>query len=246
MVFGICTLRFVWSLYLASLFLLNMNTMFKKEKILTPKYKQSNAGFTLMEIIVVIAVFSITVVVAVDLFIEYTKLQKRASAEQTLGSDARFITESVSRQFRLGTIDYGFYADPDDDPFTDDDIVIGSTPVKDPSGNSILAIVDQGGDRLRYRFQETAGVGRVELSSDQGQNWTAVTPTSIDVERIDFYLAPTTDPFTLLDPVPPSGSKYSSNEQPRLTIVLQTKSLSEKPPVVANFQTTVASRLYVR
>lgn len=208
---------------------------------------KGGAGFTLMEIIIVVAIFSITVVVAIDLFLTYTKLQKRASVEQTLGSDARFITESVARQFRLGTIDYNYYADPDGDPFTSDAIAIGATPVKDTSGNSILAIVDQGGGKLRYRFQQDAnGVGRIELCSDTCASWATITPNTIDVDRVDFYLAPSRNPFQLIDPIPQVGSKYYSNEQPRLTIVLQTTSLDEKPPVVTNFQTTIVSRLYVR
>jgi hypothetical protein len=46
--------------------------------------------------------------------------------------------------------------------------------------------------------------------------------------------------------VPASGSKYQSDQQPRLTVVLQTRALDEQPPLNAFFQTTVVSRLYAR
>lgn len=200
-----------------------------------------------MEIIITVAVFSITVVMAVDLFLSYTKLQKRASVEQALGTDARFITESIVHQFRLGTIDYDYYGDPDGDTLTADAITIGSSPVKDSNGNSVLAIVNQGAGYVRYRFQQnTDGVGRVELSTDKGISWASITPSNIDVEQIDFYLAPGVNPFELKDPIPASGSVYLSDEQPRLTIVIKTTSLNEKPPLITQFQTTVTSRMYVR
>lgn len=203
----------------------------------------SQSGFTLMEIIIVVAVFSITVVLAVDLFLAYTKLQKRAATEQSIGADARFVTESIVRQMRLGTIDYDYYADPDNDPFTADDISLldADMPL------AILALIDQGGGGLLYRLTvDGNSSGRIELSTNRGEDWLAITPSSIDVERMDFYVSPSKNPFQLKDPIPETGSKYESDQQPRVTIVIETKSVNEQPPVTTRLQTTATSRLYVR
>ncbi|MFH0951645.1 MAG: prepilin-type N-terminal cleavage/methylation domain-containing protein [Patescibacteria group bacterium] len=201
--------------------------------------KKRPRGFTLIEILIAITLFSITIVVAVDVIVAYTKLQNRGVIQQTLGSDARFVMESIARQMRLGTIDYDYYADPPDES---GEIYLTAGPINK------LAIKDNANNVTLYRLN--TGTDKVEVSNDiydiGGGTWTSITPDDIEISRLDFYISPAVDPFALQDPVPAADSKYKSDEQPRVTIVMSSISNKTNPPVEKHLQTTISSRFYVR
>ncbi|MFC1662804.1 type II secretion system protein [Patescibacteria group bacterium] len=211
----------------------------------------SNKGFTLMEIVIVVAVFSITTLLAVDLIVTYSKLQKRTIAQQTIGSDARFITETIARQYRLGTTDYDYYEDPDDKPLPYDFVISANdgnnaTDPDDDMPIQTLALKDQAGQLTLYELLDNAGVGQIIISTDRGTTWTPITPNSIDVDQFDIYLFPYRDPFALEEPITETSNIYQSDDQPRITIIMTTTSLESKPPVSNTIQTMISSRLYAR
>ena len=62
-------------------------------------------GFSLMEMVVVLAVFSMTALMAVDLFVTITNVQRQVRNVQAVQSDARFVMESIVREAQVGTVD---------------------------------------------------------------------------------------------------------------------------------------------
>jgi len=202
-------------------------------------------GFTLLELLMVAAIFSITVLVSVDLFFTIAKLQKRVTAIQRVESDARFTMESMVREARMGMIDYDYYN------INSIKLLTTDTPPKIKPVN-VLATRDQDGNLTVYRLvgsviyvcainADDLATKTCDLTSTT--NWQPVTPDEIEILKLDFYITPDQNPFLLDD-----TNKYPSNNQPKVTIVFQSRSLSEELAGITNInlQTTVSSRIYKR
>lgn len=62
---------------------------------------KNSGGYTLVELLVVIASFSIIVITSVDLFVLMISQQRRILAEQELLSQTSYVTEYISRALRM-------------------------------------------------------------------------------------------------------------------------------------------------
>lgn len=60
-------------------------------------------GFTLIEVLVALAVFSTAVTIVTDVFLMSAKAQRKILATQRLQADARFVLETMAREARMGT-----------------------------------------------------------------------------------------------------------------------------------------------
>lgn len=213
-------------------------------------------GFTLMEILVVVAVFGVTSLVATNIFLLASKASRRTAISQKLQGDVRFALEAVTREVRFGTIDYDCYnAMPSCDPETPE------TPIDlaDTAGKtSLLALRDVSGNRVRYKFVGTEGAQTLQVCFIDVANealtkcnnlsrWESVTPEGVQIVSGGFFLYPFDNPFKLKEPVPPTGSPYLTDAQPRVTVVLKTEQVStDVAPERIATQTTVTSRYYAR
>ena len=65
------------------------------------KIKNNNSGFTLVELLVVIATFVVIVITSVNLFVLMISHQRRSLAEQELLSQTSYVTEYMSRALRM-------------------------------------------------------------------------------------------------------------------------------------------------
>lgn len=210
------------------------------------------SGFTLIEILTVVAVFSVVVLISINIFLFATRAQRRASDAQRTQGDIRFAMEAMGREVRFGAIEYSCYDSPD--------CVPEGAPSITPS-TTVLATVDADGKRVRFRTAPDANghtrlyvcviaVPEEPLTKCNDQlEWEAVTPVGVRVERATFYITPSIDPFSPCD----GGGHFScaypylSNEQPRVTIILQTRQEGEElVPERISMQTTVTSHVYGR
>lgn len=107
--------------------------------------QNAEAGFTLMEIILVLGIFSTTLLLVVNIFVGSAKLQQRTIVAQRLTADARYTLETMARSVRSGAIDYQFYNG--ESPYLDEALSL-DTPT-DPL--HILATIDQDGNRTIFR-----------------------------------------------------------------------------------------------
>lgn len=227
-----------------------MNTLYR----IMAKWRKKQGGFTLIELVLVTAIFAITIVLAVDIFLVVTKLQRKAVSSQRLQGDARFTMELMAKDVRLGQIDYGFYADL----ATQCAVANASCAVDFSDTVPILALRDTQGEQIVYRRTDATTPQQPNWSLWHGGGtslevcigdclstnaiWEEITPEGVHVVSTKFYIQPGEDPFT-----PTSGS-FTNNRQPLVTIQLGTQgegsNIEEQGYIF--LQTTVSTRIYER
>ena len=187
------------------------------------RHKKSNQqGFTLVEMIITMAIFTTALTTVANIFLYANRTQRKTQAGQQSQFDARFAMEVMAQQVRRGQIDYAYYGG-----------AIAGNP------QTVLALTDSTGAKVQFRRQTVGGVGKVQVSFDNGANWTDLTPPGLSAAVLSFFLSPPSDPFAAVP---------ASHAQPLVTIALSTTSTSAEgltlPPVF--LQTTVVSRQYLR
>lgn len=199
--------------------------------------KDDSRGFTLMELLVVLGLFSTVVVAASDIFILSNRSQRKILSLERTQADARFTMEAVTREVRTGKVDFEYY-------------VTRGTPIGTPEAE--LALIDSTNTPIRFH-QSDAGNATfcpntestpcflVTLGDDDP---VSITPKGVLVRNARFYISPDSDP-TVFDA---GTGTYLVNEQPRVTVVLVLDSVTTKAEDRARvqFQTTIASREYAR
>lgn len=201
------------------------------------KKNKTGAGFTLVEVVVALSIFAIATVYSISIFVQSNIVQKRTANIQRVMADARYALEVMAREVRMGNIDYA-YAN-----YTRE---LGGS-LTFPQAE--LAIRDVLNQPIRFRrFQIEAGRYSLQVCSGQdvcGEgDWLDITPQNLSVVNLAFYIAPEKDPFTW----DAALADYPADQQPRVTIILETKSLYKDLPTerISHLQTTVTSRKYVR
>lgn len=162
-------------------------------------------GFTLLEMVVSAAIFSVVILVATSLFVTTTKSQKRVQSLTKVQGDARFILESMAQRVRLDGIDYSYYLDPDGDG--------NHTDVVDLSGQTdTLVVKDASGVRRFFsRYlnatssrtarnalgvcEQTTADAATKCANPSSSNYTDITPSSISIEQFGVWIRPASDPF---------------------------------------------------
>lgn len=214
-------------------------------------------GFTLIEILVVVAVFSVTILIATSVFLLATSAQRRTTLAQKLQGDIRYALETIARDVRYGTIDYDCYksstgdtttklkCDPNDQANGDASIIdlhptFGQT--------KILALQDSVGNRTRYGIlADGTGVLKLQICIsrfDEDPNtcaslakWQVITPEGVKLYTSTigsfsggtaFYLYPFDSPYATSGAAAPD-SPYTADAQPRVTVVLNTQSVVLDP-----------------
>jgi prepilin-type N-terminal cleavage/methylation domain-containing protein len=195
----------------------------------------SKSGFTLVEMMVAIAVFSIVMVVATGALMNVIDANRKAQAIKTAINNVNFALESISKDMRVGT-EYNCAAN------------IGGSPDLDcPSG---------GGHLIAYRSQKEFGkfvfyrydqinvggkqVGQIQRcvgaeDKDVGcAAYVAVTSSDINILRMKFYVVGATNADN------PPGDK----SQPRVIITLtgEAGGVQDKIRTTFDLQTTVSQR----
>jgi len=188
-------------------------------------------GFTLVEMMVVLAIFSVATVVIVDIFMMAGKAQRRILAIEKIQSDARYSVEAIFKEIKMDMIDYGWAG-----------YVGGITLPEDT-----LALLDADNNSIIFKKSENdcppGGTACLVVSLDGGLTWASITSEGNNVEDLKFYIDPVVNPFVLN-----AGNTYDSDNQPRVTVVLVTKGIGGRAEEQQTIylQTTVSSRIYRR
>jgi len=188
------------------------------------KINKNESGFTLMEMLIAVAVFSVVITVSLDLYFVAQKAQHKTTAIQRVQSDARYSIEAMAREIRTDKIDY-------------------SMAIGNPS--SSLSLVDVDGQSIVFRKiddETIAGCSLVPcigLKVGSSGSWLKLTPEKIKVIDLKFFIYPTTDPF----------ATGVIGEQPRVTILLTVQNqpsatVADQDARSITLQTTVSSRYY--
>ena len=229
-------------------------------------FKLDKKGFTLMEVLVVLGIFSIMGVLIIDVFLLALQSQRQVSARQKTLANLRYVIENMARQIRTSEIDYASYA---------------GGVIEQPTTK--LVLIDQEGKMVTYELVD----GEIQLKVEN-ESAPVTNLTDVRVEKLSFYINPPTDPFysercngpqggngclnnlkcTINDGTDPVGFCICSfdsdcatkncddqenfclpfNQQPLVTIVLGFKAVGLRPAEEKEIylQTTASSRVYKR
>jgi len=149
------------------------------------QYPILESGFTLMEILVTLAIFSTALVIIANIFVLSSRAQQKTSTIEKVQSDARFSMESMVREVRAGSIDYLRYGGA---------VGLTSAPVEE------LNILDVAGRHLSF-FKSACDTPeerqclKVSLEENGEETIADVTNAYAKVSDLKFYISPLSDPF---------------------------------------------------
>ncbi|MFA5129408.1 MAG: hypothetical protein WC477_00640 [Patescibacteria group bacterium] len=187
------------------------------------------SAFTVAEMLVVIALFTIASLAVTATYVNYMRLQRRTSNAEILGEELRYIGELIVRAVRNNRISY-----------------VGA-PL--PYSSNTLNLVDASGNTITIRFLAAASCTGLNVTSgcltltSLGNPETSLTGKNIDITQFAVYVQPNVDPYT------PSGlGVYASNQQPYVTFFIQARynAPNAREQATMTYQTSVASRIYTR
>jgi prepilin-type N-terminal cleavage/methylation domain-containing protein len=193
--------------------------------------QQEIKGFTLIEMMVAVTIFSIVMLVAVGALVTIVDTHRKARTLEAVINNLNFAVESMTRTARVG---YNYYCnlppgDPNPPPAPPGQIDVP----QDCSGGRILAFEehdgdpDDVGDQIVYRLNGT----KIELSTEGGANGTFVDLTSEQVTVEEFRI------FV-------SGSERTDEVQPKIHIIIRGRALLEgQAESTFDIQTTVTQRI---
>jgi prepilin-type N-terminal cleavage/methylation domain-containing protein len=190
-------------------------------------------GVTLMELLVVLGIFSTTVMLASAIFLQTNAVQRRVILVNAAQSDLRFSFEAMVREVRHGGLDYDYYE--------------GEGGIELPTDR--LVVTNPYGQREEFFPSTDSSVCPIGISKciavriDGGQP-EAMSSNSFILEDMFFYITPSANPFVLDE----TSGTYLSDVQPTVTIVVSGRTNGLKPTDIFNIdiQTTVAARTYAR
>lgn len=190
------------------------------------------SGFSLIEMLVVVALFSSAAVVLSQIFVSYNQLHRKVAHAAVLAQDMRFAMESIVRSIRTTPLDYesvpkGFV--PRDNRLLLRKVTGGSIGISMAAGTT-PACAD-------------TTVSNCLVVTTDGTTFQPITAKRVNVKRFDVYARPAKNPFQ-----PLSGGGYDNDRQPFVTINLDLEYIADNPKdtVRLQAQTTVAARMYLR
>jgi len=194
------------------------------------KRTRYSGGFTLIEMLVSVAIFSVAMVIVVGSLVSLNDAARKARTIRIATDNLSAAVDSMSRTIRMG-IDYhceltngaaptGPLRAPQNCPMTDRD---------GGGGGDLIAVEGQQGsrstaaDQIVYRLLDN----RIKRSTDGGATYLDLTAPEINIDHLRFYVHGT----------------QNNEDQPMVTIVIQgTASSSQKTVTTLNIQTTIGSR----
>ncbi|MFH0857022.1 MAG: prepilin-type N-terminal cleavage/methylation domain-containing protein [bacterium] len=220
------------------------------------KLKNNENGFTLMELIVVLGVFTTSALIITEIFIISNKSQRKILEYQRLQSDASYTAEVIARAVRLGSIDYESYEDAVNNP-------ADKLFITDAAGRKIVfkKAADQDGGCVNDESSPCL-ISGFDMNGDSiiaADEEAAITPKGIKIDDLKFFIFPAADPYfnktCERDEDCAAGKKQCDlvtnlcaveNHQPIVTIVFSVTQASGIEPITITLQTSVSSREYHR
>ncbi len=196
--------------------------------------KRRQSGFTLVEMMVAVAVFATASIIITDLFLSFNRSQRRTQASQAVQSDARVLLSNIVDKTRSGEIDYSAYTPTVTNPEAELHII----------GNDGASYVIRRSDTVFANTVCPSAVATpcLEISSDGGTTFSPMTSERLRVVGVQFYINP------IESPTVQSGGVFTYNVQPSVTIVMGLQGTSPQAAEQGTtfIQTTVSSRVLLR
>ncbi len=148
-----------------------MTNFFKKNHV-------SARGFTLIEAVVSLAIFTLSLTAIIGSFVAVLRLDDKARAFRVVEQNARFISEYLTREIRNGTINYD------------------SPPLNYPSNTasqpmaSDLRLINGAGERVRMYLS-----GTTLMLEKNGVGTTSLSGQDVRISNLRFYVYPSQNPY---------------------------------------------------
>jgi len=194
--------------------------------------KHALPGFSLIEMLVVMFLFSTSMVILSQTYLSFIHLSHRTANAALIQQDTRFVLEYITRNVRGTPVAY-----PDPPLYLD---AVSSTLKLMKDGGQVWTVTKSApGDPA---CTDLPSISCLLISSDGGSNWAPVTSRRVNVDTFNIYVRPSSTPFVL------EGGKYASDQQPFVTIQMKLSysTPQAKEAVSQESQTTISSRVYVR
>ena len=130
-----------------------------------------NLGFTLLEMIVAVGVFSIAVLLATSSFLSLQNAEKKIQSSVNVQNNLRFAMEIMAKEIRTGEL---YHCGSDS----------GVQPLDCPSGSSSLTFKNTLGQTIIYRKINSS----IQKSSNGGIVFQPLTSSDITVDDLKFYV----------------------------------------------------------
>ncbi len=207
--------------------------------------KNSNSGFTLVEMLVAMFILMIIVMGSTGIYTYSIKAQRRTVEMTLVAQDIQFLMTTLSRNIRAGYIDYAYYGGT-----VDPDVPQERLALYDPERNSGVVYKQINSDQVGACFcdhgrcalgtcltnDDFIGITTHRLKLTIPSRSDPTDPTSLVVPKIEqsgllFFISPASSPFASDDPI-----------QPRVTISLNAIGAGENLTV----QQTIPQRFFER
>ena len=130
-----------------------------------------NRGFTLLEMVVAVGVFSVAILLATSSFLSLQNSEKKIQSAVNIQNNLRFAMEVMAKEIRTGGA-YHCGTDP------------GTEPLDCLSGSSSLTFKNALGQTVIYRKIDSS----IQKSSDGGIIFQPLTSSDIKVDELKFYV----------------------------------------------------------
>ncbi len=197
--------------------------------------KLSSKGFTLIELVVVIAVFLLVIGAAISIFISVVQNQRKILAEQELLSQTSYVIEYMSKALRVAKKDTtGACLGLD---YIGHNYLLTRGSLLSPYYKGIKFINQSNNNACQEFFLDMSELGGAVLkelkNSTTDSNAVALTSSNININSIRFSINGRSG-------LVGTGDSDTGGIQPRVTIFLDVKSNKSDIQVSKKIQTTVS------
>lgn len=210
---------------------------------------QPQKGFTLVEMIITIFLFSLLIMIVSDVFGRAQQAQRRTVALQRLQDDMRFFMNKIASGVRSGSISYNWYVRQQPNPLSQN----GNTETLALTTFDGKNILMRRGTDTRIPLTPCDDTDQTKpcillMSEDDGVSWQQASSQDIHIEQLLFFITPQKDPFSL-EQQSDGSLGYSAQTQPKVTVSLHASSrvtgFRGAAPSMS-LQTTISTREYKR
>jgi prepilin-type N-terminal cleavage/methylation domain-containing protein len=194
-------------------------------------FKRKKA-FSLIEMMISVTIFSVVVLLIVQVFHMVIKSEKRVSNSFTVQEDLKFFTEFIFRDMRMARQSWGRSQVYNNYKYH------SSLEFNEDSGIEYIDALDRK-TQIYPVLDGDSGVVRVwarkYVPTGNGSSlyfmWHALTPANVDISELKFIIDE-----------PMSGGEH--NKQPMVTVFVKGRTLASQENTELSLQTSVISRFY--
>ncbi len=193
----------------------------------------ARSGYTLIEMVVTVGIFSLAFVTIAAIFIGFTTAQSRATVSQKTLNEGNYLLEAMAREIRMNAIDYncdGWNV------ATDRKMICLKSSNGLPIRFSFTAPTGQQTTGELYVCKGTASDSCLTSPGSSGE-WVSLRPSFMSIPTMSFQLFPYSDPYS-------NTVSQDDAWQPLTTIVVSTAAGKGRAYQKYDFQTAVSSRVY--